>query len=197
MKNFTLIAMIFISSVIFNGCSKEISEPDQKADGSDVMYLRVDDKEEYLLDSRNKRLHKNTAGKFTDFDSDVIRYSEFKINNRTYSYFSMYFIPYNYEKAEFNKASISLRIDKETQLLDTVFLREELSKTWGSAINFDVRSDEFKSYYVDSILDYKIIKWDQENKIFTFSANCTYIRSPKTTPSNPKVYFYLDVKYTF
>jgi hypothetical protein len=195
MKNFPLIDLLFISSFIFNACSKEISEPEQKADGSDVMYLRVDDKEEYLLDSRNKRLHKNTAGKFTDFDSDVIRYSEFEINNRVVSNFSIYIIPYDLKKASFQKASITLRFDKQTQQLDTAYLREFLKKTWSSVVNFDVNSDGYKSYYIDSIIDYKIVKWDIEKQILTFWANCTYSRSPYTTPTNPKIYFYFDLNY--
>jgi hypothetical protein len=195
MKNFPLIAMLFISSFIINACSKEISEPEQKANGSDVMYLKVDDKEEYLLDSRSKRLHKNTAGKFTDFDKDVIRYSEFNINNRVVSNFQIYIVPYHPQKAFFQKASITLRFDKQTQQLDTAHLRDNLTKTWSSGINFDVKTDEFRSYYIDSIIDYKIVRWDIEKRILTFWANCTYSRSPKTTPLNPKIYFYFDLNY--
>ena len=66
MKNFPLIAMLFISSFIFNACSKDISEPEHKADGSNVIYLKVDDSEEFLLDSRSKLFHKNTASNIDD-----------------------------------------------------------------------------------------------------------------------------------
>jgi hypothetical protein len=195
MKNFLVITLLFTSIIFLNSCNKEISEPEQKADGSDVVYLKIDDQEEYLLENKNKRLHKKTAGIFPDHESEVVRFSEFTVNNRTMSNFSIYIAPFYPKKADFQKASIVLRFDKQTQELDTAYLRENLKKTWDSVINFDINAGEYKSYYIDSIIDYKIIKWDQENKILTFSANCTYSRSPLSTPSNPKIYFYLDIKY--
>ena len=73
--------------------------------------------------------------------------------------------------------------------------REFLKKTWSSVVNFDVNSDGYKSYYIDSIIDYKIVKWDIEKQILTFWANCTYSRSPYITPTNPKIYFYFDLNY--
>jgi hypothetical protein len=197
MKNFPLIALLFVSTFVIISCNKDITEPEHKADGSNVVYLKIDDNEEYLLDSRNKRLHKKTAAKFDNDDNDVVWYSEFNMNGREFAYFSMTFKPFNIKKSDFRKASISLRIDKQTQLLDTAFLRENLTEIYNSAINFTTDKDEYKSYYIDSIIDYKIIKWDQEKKILTFSANCTYSRSPKETPANPRIYFYFDIAYEF
>lgn len=196
MKNFLFIASLFISVIAFNSCKKEISEPEQKADGSNVIYLKIDDQEEFLLDSRNKRLHKKTAGKFDDYDNQIVKYYEYTINNKVVTEFSIYLIPFNYKKAELQKASIVLRFDKQTQLLDTSFLRAYLKETANSVINFHVNKNEYKEYYVNSILDYKLIKLDTENKIFTFSANCTYSRKPLVTPTNPKIYFYIDIKYS-
>lgn len=193
MKNFPLITALFISSMMFNSCNKEISEPEHKADGSNVVYLKIDDKEEFLLKEGNRRIKRKNTAAFNDESN--ISYSEYKSNNITFSDFSLSFRPFNYKKSEFQTATIRLRIDKQTQVLDTAFLRNNLKKTWSSAINFSVNSDEFKEYFIDSILDYKIIKWDQGNQILTFSANCTYSRSPKTTPQNPKIYFYFDIKY--
>jgi hypothetical protein len=195
MKNFPLISLLFISIIFLNSCNKEIAEPAQNADGRDVIYLRIDDKDEFLLEARNKRLHKKTAGKFSDFDKEVIRYAEFEVNNSTVSNFSIYIVPFNGKKAAFQKASITLRFDKQTQQLDTAYLRASLKKNWSSVVSFDVQSDEYKSFYIDTVLDYKLLKWDTEKKIISFSANCTYSRSPLTTPSNPKIYFYFDLNY--
>jgi hypothetical protein len=197
MKNFSLITLLFISSFIFNSCNKDIKEPEHKADGSNVVYLKIDDKDEFLLDSRNKRLHKKTAARFDEDDNDIVRFSEFTINGREYAQYTMYFTPFNSKKAEFQKASIILRIDKQTQLLDTAFLRETLTDARNTVISFATKKDEYKSYFIDSIIDYKIIKWDTEKKIFTFSANCTYSHSPKETPANPRIYFYFDIAYEF
>lgn len=194
MKNFPLITLLFISSIVFNSCNKNISEPEHKANGSNVVYLKIDDNEEYLLEDRNKRLHKKTAGKFEEDDKDAVKYSEYALNNREFSNFSIGILPFD-DKAKLRQASITLRIDKLTQELDTAFLREYLNKTWSSKISFEVKTDESKAYYIDSIIDYKVIKWDRENNIFTFSANCSYSNSPKSTPANPRIYFYIDIKY--
>ena len=153
MKNFPLIFLLLLSAFVLNSCNKEISEPEHKADGSNVVYLKIDDKDEFLLDSRNKRLHRKTAAKFDEVDNDVVSYSEFTINNREYAQFSMYFAPFNKKKAEFREASIVLRIDKQTQLLDTAFLRENLKDTRASAINFTVKKNDYKICYIDSIID--------------------------------------------
>lgn len=196
MKNFPLIAQLIIFSLVLYSCGKDISEPKHKANGSNVVYLKVDDKEEYLLEDRNRRLHKRTAGKFEEDNKDAVWYSEYTMNNRELSGFSIGILPYSYEKAAFKEAGISLQIDRQTQELDTAFLREHLKKTWDTKISFEVQSnDGFKAYFIDSIIDYKIIKWDKENHIFTFSANCTYSHSPKYTPPNPRIYFYIDLKY--
>lgn len=195
MKNFPLIALLFICSILFYSCNKDITEPEHKADGSNVVYLKTDDNEEFLLDSRNKRLHKKTAGKFDDYDNAIVRFDEFLINNQEIVNFSIFIEPYHLDKAEFKNATIIIRFNKNTLELDTAFLRKYLSDAGDSFIRFETEKDEYKSFYVDSILDYKIVKWDPVNKIFSMWANCTYGRFPKPTPTNPKIYFYLDLKY--
>jgi hypothetical protein len=195
MKNFPLIVLILISVIVLNACNKEISAPEQNANGSNVMYIKVDDKEEFLLESRNKRLHKKTAGKFSDYDSEVIRHSEFIVNNRTMSNFSIYIAPYYPQKAAFQKASIIIRFDKLTQQLDTAYLNKNLKKTWSSVINFSTLTNVYKSYYIDSIIDYKLLKWDIEKKTISFWANCSYSRDTQPTPMNPRIYFYFDLTY--
>jgi hypothetical protein len=194
MKNFPLILLLFLSVVLFNSCKKEINEPKHKANGADVMYLKVDDQEQFLLDGKNRRLHKKTAAKFNDFNDDVIRFSELTVNNKLVVDFSIYIIPYN-TKANFKIASLKLRFDKQTQELDTAFLRQNLNKNSSSVIYFSTESNEYKSYYIDSIIDYKLLKWDTEKKTISFWANCTYSRDVKPTPLNPKIYFYFDLNY--
>jgi hypothetical protein len=195
MKRFLLFFSLLLTMLCLTQCSKEVEEPKQKVDGSDVVYLRVDDKEEFLLDSRSKLLHKRTAAKFDDYDNSIVSYDESNINNRVISDFSIYIVPYNAKKAEFKKASLIIRFDKETQALDTAFLRKNLSNNKSSIINFATKKEEYKEYYVDSIIDFKLLKWDLEKQTISFSANCTYSRSPVVTPQNPKIYFYFDLKY--
>jgi hypothetical protein len=195
MKKFPLISILLVFSIVFNACNKDITAPEQSADGSDVVYLKIDDKEEFLLESKNKRLHKKTAGKFDDYDNSIVKYSESTVNNRELAFFDINIEPFNSDKAAFKRASIWLQFDKNTLELDTAFLRKYLSITKGSFINFTTEKEEYKEYYIDSILDYKIVKWDPNNKTFTFWANCTYSHSPKATPSNPRIYFYFDLKY--
>lgn len=196
MKNFPLIIALFISSILIISCNKEISEPEHKADGSNVVYLKIDDKEEYILDARNKRLHRKTAGKFDDYDNTIVRYSEFDVNGRKVDYYSMWFEPYNTKKAELELAAMILQFDKQKQALDTAFLNQHLTMDEGSYIKFRIKDDYDRNYYINSIIDYKVIRLDTENKILTFSANCTYSRFPFTTPTNPRIYFYIDVKYS-
>ncbi|HRG59450.1 MAG TPA: hypothetical protein PK323_10875 [Bacteroidia bacterium] len=194
MKNFPLIAQLIIFSLVLYSCGKDISEPKHKANGSNVVYLKVDDNKEYLLEDRNRRLHKRTAGKFEDDNKDAVWYSEYTMNNREFEHIWIGIFPFD-RKANFREAGITLRIDKQTQEIDTTFLREHLKKTWDSKISFEAYDGEYKAYYIDSIIDYKIIKWDKVKHIFTFSANCTYSHSPKYTPPNPRIYFYVDIKY--
>jgi len=193
MKKALLMSSLLLTVLCFSNCNKEIDEPKQKADGRNLIYLKIDNNEEYLLDSRSKFFHKKTA---SNLDKDgSINYSEYTINNKVVSEFYIGFNPLKYKKANFEGGSIRLRFDKETQVLDTAFLNNWPTKNYNKAIYFDVRTDEYKQYIIDSILDFKIIKWDKEKEILTFSANCTYSLSPKTTPPNPQIYFYFDISY--
>jgi len=192
MKNFPLISLFFFSIIFFNACNKDVSEPKQKAKGCNLVYLKVNDSEEFLLDDRSKLIHKNTA---SDLDNKKqVRYGEISRNNKILSQFD---IPFQRKdkKAEFKYGRIFLEIDPETQQLDTSFLRNSIRKDQNSYLRFAVEGVNPREFFVDSILDYKIIKWDKENKIFTFSANATYQLYPSDTTANHRLYFYLDVKY--
>ena len=192
MKNFPLIALLFISSFIFNACSKEISEPEQKAKGCNVVYIKVNDNEVFLLDDRSKLLHKSTASDIGN--TDGLLYKEIYRNNVLLSSFD---IPFQRKdkKAAFNYGRIKLEFNPETQELDTSFFRTTITKDRNSFINFSVSGSNPREFFVDSIIDYKIIKWDKKDQIFTFEANATYAFYPSGTPPNPKIYFYVDIKY--
>jgi hypothetical protein len=193
MKNFPLIILFFTSIILLNACSKEISAPEQKAKGCNVVYIKVNDTEEFLLDGRSKLLHKKTASNLDE--NNQMRYAEvYGNNNKLVSDFDISFIRKD-KKADFEYGRIKLQFDPETQVLDTSFLRKSITKDHNSFINFSVIGDNPRVFYVDSILDYKIIKWDKEDKIFTFEANATYAFYPSGTPPNPKIYFYVDIKY--
>jgi len=196
MKNFPLIAMLFISSFIFNACSKDISEPEHKADGSNVIYLKVDDSEEFLLDSRSKLFHKNTASNIDDpEESSVPRYTEYNRNNKVISTFTIVFNAKKANKAEFQSGYIKLKFDKSTKVLDSAFVSDRISKKSFTAIDFTIKGENPRKLYVDSLIDYKLTKWDQESKIFTFSANCNYNTGNSQQLPKKKLYFYLDIKY--
>lgn len=193
MKNFPLITLLFMSIIFLNSCSKEISEPEHKAKGCNVVYIRVNETEEFLLDGRSKLLHKNTA---SDLDeNEEVRYAEVNGNNN--KLVSSFDIPFQRKdkKADFEYGRIKLEFDIASQQLDTSFLRKNITKDHNSFIHFSVIGDNPREFFVDSILDYKIIKWDKKEKTFTFEANATYGLYPTGTPANPKIYFYLDVKY--
>jgi hypothetical protein len=192
MKNFPLIAMLFISSIIFSACSKEISEPEQKAKGCNVVYIKVNDSEVFLLDDRSKLLHKKTASDIGDKDGLI--YKEISRNNVLLSSFDIPFQRKD-QKAEFNYGRIKLEFDIQTEKLDTSFFRTTITKDRNSFINFSVTGSNPREFFVDSIIDYKIIKWDKVKKTFTFEANATYAFYPTGTPLNPKIYFYVDIKY--
>jgi hypothetical protein len=192
MKNFPLIAILFISSIIFSACSKEISEPEQKAKGCNVVYIKVNDSEVFLLDDRSKLLHKKTASDIGDKDGLI--YKEISRNNVLLSSFDIPFQSKD-QKAEFNYGRIKLEFDIETEKLDTSFFRTTITKDRNSFINFSVSGSNPREFFVDSIIDYKIIKWDKVKKTFTFEANATYAFYPTGTPLNPKIYFYVDIKY--
>ncbi len=192
MKNFPLIAMLFISSFIINACSKEISEPEQKAKGCNVVYIKVNDSEVFLLDDRSKLLHKKTASDIGDKDGLI--YKEISRNNVLLSSFDIPFQRKD-QKAEFNYGRIKLEFDIQTEKLDTSFFRTTITKDRNSFINFSVSGSNPREFFVDSIIDYKIIKWDKVKKTFTFEANATYAFYPTGTPLNPKIYFYVDIKY--
>ncbi len=192
MKNFPLIAMLFISSFIFNACSKDISEPEHKAKGCNVVYIKVNDSEVFLLDDRSKLLHKNTASDIGK--KDEVRYKQISRNNVLLSSFDIPFQRKD-QKAEFNYGRIKLEFDIETEKLDTSFFRTTITKDRNSFINFSVSGSNPREFFVDSIIDYKIIKWDKVKKTFTFEANATYAFYPTGTPPNPKIYFYVDIKY--
>lgn len=196
MKNYILIGIAILCLFLFSNCNKDITEPEHKANGSNVVYLRVDDKEEFLLENKNKRLHKKTAGKFDEDDDDIVKYDEYIDYNtkREVIDFSIYILPHNV-KANLKKAALILRFNKQTQAIDTAFFREYLDTSGHSVVKFHAVTDEYREYNIDSIIDYKIIKLDTEKKIFTFSANCSYSNFPKVTPKNPRLYFYLDLKY--
>lgn len=196
MKNFPLITLLFMSTVIFNSCNKEISEPKQKAKGCNVVYLKVDDQEEFMLDARSKLFHKNTA---SDLDKGKdIKFGDAKINNKLVSQFKIPFQRKD-QKADFEWGTVNLEFDKGTEILDTAFLNNNIGNFSGTAIQFKVAGENPRQFYIDSIIDYKVIKWDQDEKTFTFSANATYTLYPYSTPlnanPNPKIYFYLDIKY--
>ena len=192
MKNFPLIAILFISSFLINACSKEISEPEQKAKGCNVVYIKVNDSEVFLLDDRSKLLHKKTASDIGDKDGLI--YKEISRNNVLLSSFDIPFQRKD-QKAEFNYGRIKLEFDIETEKLDTSFFRTTITKDRNSFINFSVSGSNPREFFVDSIIDYKIIKWDKVKKTFTFEANATYAFYPTGTPLNPKIYFYVDIKY--
>ncbi len=192
MKNFPLIAILFISSIIFSACSKEISEPEQKAKGCNVVYIKVNDSEVFLLDDRSKLLHKKTASDIGDKDGLI--YKEISRNNVLLSSFDIPFQRKD-QKAEFNYGRIKLEFDIQTEKLDTSFFRTTITKDRNSFINFSVSGSNPREFFVDSIIDYKIIKWDKVKKTFTFEANATYAFYPTGTPVNPKIYFYVDIKY--
>ena len=192
MKNFPLIAILFISSFLINACSKEISEPEQKAKGCNVVYIKVNDSEVFLLDDRSKLLHKKTASDIGDKDGLI--YKEISRNNVLLSSFDIPFQRKD-QKAEFNYGRIKLEFDIQTEKLDTSFFRTTITKDRNSFINFSVSGSNPREFFVDSIIDYKIIKWDKVKKTFTFEANATYAFYPTGTPPNPKIYFYVDIKY--
>jgi hypothetical protein len=192
MKNFPLIAILFISSFIINACSKEISEPEQKAKGCNVVYIKVNDSEVFLLDDRSKLLHKKTASDIGDKDGLI--YKQISRNNVLLSSFDIPFQRKD-QKAEFNYGRIKLEFDIQTEKLDTSFFRTTITKDRNSFINFSVSGSNPREFFVDSIIDYKIIKWDKVKKTFTFEANATYAFYPTGTPPNPKIYFYVDIKY--
>ena len=192
MKNFPLIAILFISSFLINACSKEISEPEQKAKGCNVVYIKVNDSEVFLLDDRSKLLHKKTASDIGDKDGLI--YKEISRNNVLLSSFDIPFQRKD-QKAEFNYGRIKLEFDIQTEKLDTSFFRTTITKDRNSFINFSVSGSNPREFFVDSIIDYKIIKWDKVKKTFTFEANATYAFYPTGTPLNPKIYFYVDIKY--
>jgi len=193
MKNFLVITLLFTSIIFLNSCSKEISQPEQKAKGCNVVYIKVNDSEEFLLNSKSKLFNKHTA---SDLDQDKqIRYAELYGNNN--KLVSSFDIPFQRKdkKADFEYGRIKLEFDPETQILDSSFLRKSITKDYNSFIRFSVIGDNPRVFFVDSILDYKIIKWDKKEKTFTFEANATYGLYPTGTPTNPKIYFYVDVEY--
>lgn len=192
MKNFPLITLLFSSALLFNSCSKEISEPEHKAKGCNVVYIKVNESEVFLLDDRSKLLHKNTASDIAENDKTI--YGEVLRSNVLLSSFDISFKRKD-KKAAFNYGRIKLEFDPKTQQLDTSFFRTTITKDRNSFINFSVGGNNPREFFVDSIIDYKIIKWDKEEKIFTFEANATYAFYPSGTPPNPKIYFYVDVEY--
>ncbi len=193
MKKHILISKLMLSVFLLSNCNKSIEEPAQKANGSNVVYLRLDENDEYLLDTRSKVFHNNTASNIDDKVQGVIpRYYEENSNNRTISVFTLNFKAEKPKKAKFQEGFIKLNIDKSTQLLDSSFVRTRIDC---SSINFSLGGDNPRRVCMDSIIDYKIIKWDQENKTFTFSANGTYNLLGTNKSSKTKIYFYLDIKY--
>jgi hypothetical protein len=196
MKKFPLISILLAFSIVFNACNKDITAPEQSADGSNVVYLKIDDKEEFLLDARSKIFHKNTASNIDEINTgSVARYAEENRINGIASIFTLDFSAEKPKKAEFQEGYIKLELDKSNKILDSSFVRKRISGSNSNAIIFLVDGDNPRKVYVDSIIDYKVIKWDTENKIFTFSANGTYNLGNSKTPANPRIYFYFDIKY--